>query len=211
MDNIAFDELNMTYGSYEDITEVLKLVEDIADELNDLFKGDFIKATFENNVYFDYEEFISAFNQSTSRLNQSINFYRLILDNINNHHSTKIIMDFLYVLNDIGFTGEARAAKTNLYYRAIDYFKNQGRKTVAKLLNLLLVINDILGSLAVAIPAVHGLDEMKKMSESALKVNDLVPNDDTITTEIKFTDDIDVESEIDDTKNFPRKGDSFDL
>lgn len=211
MATILFDELNKTYGSFDDVIEVLQLLEDISEDLNAIFKDSLIKNSFQKTSLYDYDEFIAAFEQAKSRLNESIFFYRLNLNNSDNHHCTKTLMDLLYVLNDIGFTGVALNAKKEWYYRILIFFKDKGRKTAAQLLNVLLTVNTILGSLAVAIPAVHGLEEMKKMSESALKVNELVPDEDNSGNDIIPTGDFEVETEEDTTAKFTRKGGSFDL
>lgn len=212
MADITFDQLNTTYGSFDDLTQVLNLLEDISEELNSIFQEEYIEAILVKSPYHDYEEFIAAFEQARQRLDDSIEYYRWNLDNKDNHHSQRNIMNLLYILNDVGFTDAGLKAKESIFRKALDYFKNQGRRTAAKLLSLLTVINDILGSLAIAIPSAHGLDEMKKVAEGAIKVNDLVSDMDS-SRKIVFLDDIEIEPDNGDAgkRNYSDKGGKFDL
>lgn len=154
----------------EELSEVFEFIDGIMKNLTELFNTNFFYEIFPEN--YDRDLFFKELESACDLLNDEILYFKAKINLQNNVYSQKEKDDAKFILNQIGFTGEAFKFKKNVVNLSWEGFKssiNGGWVLMAKkALGFLLNVNTILGSLIKLLNAADRLKEIKDIDRKSV-------------------------------------------
>lgn len=160
-------EAQESSNPFKDFEKSITFLESIVNFLKEIFDYEAFKEDFaamygkDNIQVFDY-----ALKIAIERFNGEIDSYKKHFKNLNDKNSKTTIQKLYNELEKVGLTNE----ELDFKIKAFDTLKNTfiKRKVGKYLLNLLKVMNGILGSFSIVNPVIHAVKELKDLSEPAI-------------------------------------------